>query len=98
MDFEPVLLEASLGAILYLFTLTFGTAVKWYKLLFELTAVPLHKAATLILFAGLLQRAHFIFALAYVNYFVVGWLRDLLPCGWARISIEIILQMRSSII
>jgi len=71
MDFEPVLLETSLRAVLDLFSLALRTAIKWYKLLFGLPAVPLHEAGALILFGCLFQRAHFIFALANVNNFII---------------------------
>ena len=77
MDFEPILLEASLRAIFDLLTLAFRTAVKWDELLLELPAVPLHKSSSLILLCRLLQRAHFIFALANMDNLVIWWLWNL---------------------
>ena len=96
MDFEPILLEAPLRAVLDLFALALGTAVKRYKLLLELLLVPLHETTPLILFRRLLQRAHFIFALANVDNCIVRRFWNLLSRRSPSTRIEVILQMRSS--
>ena len=77
MDFEPVLLEASLGAVFDLLTLTLGTAVERDELLLELLLIALHETTALVLFCGLFQRAHFIFALANMDNLVIWWLWNL---------------------
>ena len=78
MDFEPVLLEASLRAVFDLLALALRTAVERDELLLELLLVALHETTALGLFCGFFQRAHFIFALANVNYFVVWRFWDIL--------------------
>jgi hypothetical protein len=92
MDLEPVLLEATLGAVLDGFALAFGTAVEWYKLLIiqVFPIVTLHEASALILFGRLLQRTHIIFTLANMNNFVIWRLRNLLALNWGLIAVEII--------
>ena len=78
MDFEPVLLKASLRAVFDLLALALRAAVERDELLLELLLVALHETTALVLFRGLFQRAHFIFALANVNYFVVWRFWDIL--------------------
>jgi len=90
MDFEPVLLEAPLGAVFDLLTLALGTAVERNELLLELLFIALHETTALVLFCGLFQRAHFIFALAYVNYFVVWRFWDILGRGCASTGVKVI--------
>lgn len=98
MDLEPVLLEAPLWAVLDLLTLALRAPIKGDKLLLKLSAVPLHEAGPLILFGGFLQRAHFIFTLAYVDHLVIGRLRYLMIRRVARSVIQVILKMGSSVV
>jgi hypothetical protein len=93
MDLEPVLLEASLGAVLDRFSLAFGTTVKWYELLIIIkvfSIVTLHKPGALILFGGLLQRTQIIFTLAYMNNFVIWRLRNLFALYGSLVAVEIV--------
>lgn len=78
MDFEPVLLETPLRAVFHLLALALRTPVERDELLLKLLLVALHETTPLVLFRSLFQRAHFIFALAYVNYFVVWRFWDIL--------------------
>lgn len=67
MNFEPVLLETSLAAVLYLVSLTLRTPVKWYKLLFKVFIVFVRRH-----FQNLLQWTHVVFALTNVDDLIVG--------------------------
>ena len=82
MNFEPVLLEASLGAVLCWLSLAFGAVVEWHELLFKRTGVSSHVAASVevsiaLMLQDFLQWAHFILALANVNDLIVGWIWDM---------------------
>jgi hypothetical protein len=100
MDLEPVLLETSLGAVLYGFSLAFGTTVERYELLIILifSVLTLHKSGALILFGCLFKRTHIIFTLAYMNNFIIWRLRNLLILYGSLIAIEIVFKMRGSVI
>lgn len=82
MNFEPVLLEASLGAVLRWLSLALGAVVEWHELLLKLTGVSSHVAASVevsiaLMLQYFLQRAHFVLALADVDDLVVGWSWDM---------------------
>ena len=74
MDFKPVLLEASLVAILNWLPLALGTGIVGNVLLIEFPAIPLKVVTGCIpstQLQQLLQRAHAILALADVNKLIV---------------------------
>ena len=82
MNFEPVLLEASLRAVLRWLSLALGAVVEWHELLLKLACVSSHVAASVevsiaLMLKDLLQRTHFVLALADVDDLVVGWSWDL---------------------
>ena len=85
MDLEPVLLEAPLRAIRDRLPLTLWAGVERHKLLLELPAISGHVVATavkvsvalVLALQNLLERAHFVFALADVDHLVVRSSRNL---------------------
>lgn len=82
MNFEPVLLKATLGAVLRWLPLALGAVVEWHELLFKRTSISSHVATSVevsiaLMLQDFLQRAHFILALANVNDLIVGWIWDM---------------------
>ena len=90
MDFEPILLEASLRAILDGLILTFWARIEWNELLLGFPRIAVHVVPTAILttsaiFQNFFQWTHFVFALAEMNDFVVGRHRNLIALHRAPI-------------
>ena len=81
MHLEPVLLVASLRAILGRLLLTFRASVERDELLVKLSAFSVVVCwvldAVLLVFPNLLQGAFVVLALADMDHFVVGWRWDL---------------------
>ena len=67
MHFEPILLEATLAAVLDWLALTLGTCVVWYKLLFYLILVF---STLLLLLCNFFQWAHLILTLVDAYHLV----------------------------
>ena len=96
MDFKPILLKASLAAVLDLLSLTLRARIERNELLFHIGVIEMTFTGTH--FENFLEWTHAVLTLGYVNHFVIGSCRDWLFSLRVRLlgyRIHVVLKMTS---